>query len=125
MISNFLQSSPWHCCRRKQRRPLHECKLITVPCNIVDAIQRYNAKHHPLLFQVGGTPIKKDTATPKEDAEGTIFEEEEEGEGEPAEEAAAEDNDEDAIDADKFIKTSKKRNSPANAGSSQKRGKKA
>jgi hypothetical protein len=36
---------------------------------------RYNAKNHPILFQIGGEAIKKSVSGPKEDAEGTIIEE--------------------------------------------------
>ncbi|KAI7908090.1 replication factor RFC1 C terminal domain-containing protein [Cokeromyces recurvatus] len=96
--------------------------LVQIPTKVKTAFTReYNSKNHPILFQVGGVPIKKIVSGPKEDAEGTIIEEDEPiGDDSPVEEESV--NEEDAMDS-KYIKeaSSKKRKTTGTGSSSNSR----
>ncbi|GAN09055.1 DNA replication factor C, large subunit [Mucor ambiguus] len=58
--------------------PAGKHPLQQVPSKTKNAFTRaYNAQSHPILFQIGGDPIKRSVSGPREDAVGTIVEDDE------------------------------------------------
>ncbi|KAK4516373.1 uncharacterized protein ATC70_011344 [Mucor velutinosus] len=58
--------------------PAGKHPMQQVPSKTKTAFTRaYNAQSHPILFQIGGAPIKRSVSGPREDAVGTIVEDDE------------------------------------------------
>ncbi|KAI9483454.1 MAG: replication factor RFC1 C terminal domain-containing protein [Benjaminiella poitrasii] len=98
--------------------------LAQIPTKVKTAFTKeYNAKNHPILFQVSGVPIKKSVSGPKEDAEGTIIEDDEPiGDDNPSEEGVGEE--EEDIKDIKYIKeatTKKRKAAGSGSGSTSKK----
>ena len=72
--------------------------------------RKYNSQNHPVLFHMGGEPIKRKLEAPAEDREGEIFEEEPDFGGDVSEE------DDENVNQDSLISESKKRrNAPSSS----------
>lgn len=80
---------------------------------------RYNAQPHPILFQIGGAPIMKSVSGPREDAVGTIVEDDEPiGDDLSEDEAKQETTSEDDLqEIKKYLKETPKKRKAAASGS--------
>ncbi|KAI8384543.1 replication factor RFC1 C terminal domain-containing protein [Radiomyces spectabilis] len=99
-----------------------QAPLSELPTKTKSSFTRlYNSSQHPILFQTGGTPIKKAISTPSEDLEGAIFDDEEADYGEAVSEEEDDEkaNDENALDDDKLIRQSKKKKPAKRSKSAQ------
>lgn len=74
------ESIPCNRCPPKPKLHLQEGKFdiaLTTKSRDSRLNHSYNAQSHPILFQIGGAPIKRSVSGPREDAVGTIVEDDE------------------------------------------------
>lgn len=117
-------------CNRSQLNPeLHsrERKFDLAPeRRKTNLLISYNAKSHPILFQIGGAPIKRSVSGPREDAVGTIVEDDEPIGDDLSEEEEETTAEQDLQEIKKYMKEApKKRKAAAASGSGRGTSKKA
>ncbi|KAL7319919.1 DNA replication factor C complex subunit Rfc1 [Mucor circinelloides] len=107
--------------------PAGKHPLQQVPTKSRTAFTRaYNAKSHPILFQIGGAPIKRSVSGPREDAVGTIVEDDEPIGDDLSEEEEETTAEQDLQEIKKYMKEApKKRKAAAASGSGRGTSKKA
>ena len=86
--------------------------------------RKYNSQNHPVLFHMGGEPIRRKLEVPAEDREGEIFEEEPDFGADVSEEEGGQEEDEN-VNQDSLISESKKRKRAPASSSSTGRAKKS
>lgn len=116
------ESIPCNRCPPRPRRHLPERKLDSITAAIAQKDSQlaasYNAQSHPILFQIGGAPIKRSVSGPREDAVGTMVEDDEpigDDLSEAEEETTAE---QDLQEIKKYIKEAPKKKKAAVASGS-------
>ncbi|CEP16995.1 hypothetical protein [Parasitella parasitica] len=99
--------------------PAGKHPLQQVPAKSKTAFTRiYNAKSHPILFQIGGAPVKRSSvAGPREDAVGTIIEDDEPIGDDLSEDEQETTKEEDLKEIKKYVKEMPKKRKAVASGS--------